>query len=296
MIAELGHAALWLAVGMVLLQLAGPLSRRPGWAGIAGPAAMAQAWFLIAAVLALLWSFAVTDLSVTLVNDTSHGLKPLGERLTDIARPGGGRLLLTALVLALVGGIAAFRGEAVHVIGWASLIALVGSVAVDPFARLDIVPAQGRSYPADSPLPFLVIAAVALVLLSARTRWIWGGFAGALVVGGLLIGLDPVRRSETAATLRVGDRVDVGPLTVLLADLRPAAGPGHTAVVAQLVVWRDGKAVSSLHPEHRTLIYPGGDASPVAVALIGANAVSARVTSTGTDSATLGLIWHPVLP
>ena len=72
-------------------------------------------------------------------------------------------------------------------------------------------------------------------------------------------------------------------------------GPGYTAVSAQVLVSRDGKVVSSLHPEHRTLIYPHDDSAPAAVAVIGANVVVARVTWTGTDSAVLGLVWHPLL-
>ena len=295
MIAELGHAALWLAVGMALLQVAGPMSKRPGWTAVAAPAAMAQAWFLIAALLALLWCFAVTDLSVALVNDNSHSLKPLSDRLIDIARPGGGRMLVIALMLALAGGIAAFRGENVRVIGWASLGALVITVVVDPFARLDVVPAQGRSYPDGSPLLFLAIATAALVLVVTRARWFWATFLGVLAVGGLITGLDSLRRDEAVATLRVGERMTVGPVTVQLTDLRPAAGPGYTAVSAMLLVSRDGKIVSSLYPQHRTLIYPRDDSSPAAVAVIGTNILVARVTWTGADSAALGLVWHPLL-
>ena len=295
MIAELGHAALWLAAGMAVLQLCGPLLRRPGWSGLAVPAAMAQTWFMLAALLALLWCFAITDLSVALVNDSSHSLKPLAARLADILRLDRGQLLVFAVIVAISGGVAAFQGRpTLRVHGLVSLMMVGATLVADPFARIEAVPAQARSFPDGVPVLALCLAGLTLILLVTRSRWVQGAIAGALVLGGSIAAVDAVRRVETVASLKVGEQVSVGPLTVMLTDMQPAAGPGYTAVAVQLVVWRGGRVVTALQPEHRTLIYPRGHASPLAVALIGANALSARMVRTGAGSASFVLVWHPL--
>ncbi len=296
MIAELGHAALWLAAGMMLLQVAGSVSGRPGWVELAVPAAMAQAWFLTAALLALLWCFAITDLSVALVNDSSHSLKPLLHRLADILRLDRGQLFVFAVIVAIAGGVSAFQGRSdLGVHGLASLVMTTAALFADPFARIDTVPAQGRSFADGVPVTALCLAVLAFVLLITRSRVIRGSIAAAVLLGGAVVAMDSVRRVENAATLAVGQTVDVGPVQVRLAALEPVAGPGHTAVRAHLVVLRDGEAVSSIYPEHRTGIYPRTNSSPRAVALIKANGLSVRVVGTDTKSAALTLVWHPLL-
>jgi cytochrome c biogenesis factor len=296
LIAELGHAALWLAAGMMLLQMAGSVTGRPGWSELTVPAAMAQAWFLTAALLALLWCFAITDLSVALVNDSSHSLKPLLQRLADIVRLDRGQLFVFAVIVAIAGGVSAFQGRSdLPAYGLASLVMTTAALVADPFARIETVPAQGRSFADGMPVTALCLAVLAFVLLIARSRVIRGGLAAALLVGGAVMAMDSVRRVETVATLAIGRTVDVGPVQVRLTALEPVAGPGHTAVRAHLIILRDGKAVSSIHPEHRAGIYPRTNASPRAVALIKANALSARVGETDTTSAVLTLVWHPLL-
>lgn len=295
MIAELGHAALRMAAGMVVLQLGGPLSGRPGWSGLAAPAAMAQTWFMIAALLALLWCFAIADLSVALVNDSSHSLKPLSHRLADIMRHIPGQVFVFAVIVAISTGVAAFQGRpTLKVNGLASLVMIGATLSANPFARIATVPAQARSFADGIPVAALCMAGLALILLVTRSRWVQGVIAGAGVIAGGVAAVDTVRRVETVASLQVGDTVPVGPLTVRLTGMQPAAGPGYTAVAVQLVVWRGGRVVTSLQPEHRTLIYPRGDSSPLAVALIGANALSARVVRTEAGSASLALVWHPL--
>jgi cytochrome c biogenesis factor len=157
------------------------------------------------------------------------------------------------------------------------------------------VPAQGRSFADGVPVTALCLAVLAFVLLITRSRVIRGSIAAAVLLGGAVVAMDSVRRVENAATLAVGQTVDVGPVQVRLAALEPVAGPGHTAVRAHLVVLRDGEAVSSIYPEHRTGIYPRTNSSPRAVALIKANGLSVRVVGTDTKSAALTLVWHPLL-
>ncbi len=258
MIAELGHGALWLAAGMALLQLVALTAGRPAWATVAGPAAMAQAWFLIAAFLALLWCFASVDLSVGLVNDSTHSLEPLTVRLMGVARHAGGQLFLAALVAGFAGGVAAFFGRArLLPFAIAGAVTLVASLIADPFARIAAVPAQGRSLSTGFALPTSMVG-------------------------------------RHAVRLNIGQSVKVGPVTVRLLALRAVAGPGYTAVAADLLVLRYGRAITSLHPEHRALIYPPGDASPVALALTDGATLAARVRSTDPTGATVNLAWQPL--
>jgi cytochrome c-type biogenesis protein CcmF len=107
MIAELGLAALWLAAAMALLQLLGGLS---GWTGngavlthLVTPAAVAQGALCSVAFAALLYLFAVTDLSVLLVASNSHIDKPMIFKLAGAWGNHEGSMLLWVAVLALSG-------------------------------------------------------------------------------------------------------------------------------------------------------------------------------------------------
>ena len=296
MIAELGHAAVWMAAGMVLLQLAAAVSKRPGLPELAVPAALAQAWFLTAALLAMLWCFAITDLSVSLVNDSSHSLKPVSHRLADIVRLVPGQLLVFAVIVSIAGGVAAFQGRRdLGAYGLAGLMTIGATLLVDPFARIDTVPAEGRSFPDGLPVTALGFAGLTLLLLTTRSRVIMGGVAATALIAGVIGVVDTVRRVEVNRMLAIGQTVDVGPLQVRLTALEPVGGPGHTAVRADLIILRDGNVVSSIYPEHRTGIFPRSDSSPLALARIKGNAISARVSGTDIQSAKLTLVWHPLL-
>ncbi len=112
MIAELGHAALWLAATLCLLQLvAGALS---AWradqtvlAGIVRPAAVMQGALAGLSFLALLLLFAATDLSVKLVAAHSHSLKPFIFKLSGTWGNHEGSMLLWIAVMALAGALIA---------------------------------------------------------------------------------------------------------------------------------------------------------------------------------------------
>lgn len=115
MIAELGLAALWLSAALAVLQLfAGALALRPAVgetseiAVYVRPAAMLQAVLAIFSFFALLWCFAITDLSVKLVATNSHSMKPMLYKLTGTWGNHEGSMLLWTAVLALSGGLIAW--------------------------------------------------------------------------------------------------------------------------------------------------------------------------------------------
>ena len=80
MIAEAGLALLWLAASLSLLQLLlGAAALRPGnepLLRVVRPVAVAQGLLIGLAFLSLIWLFLRTDLSVKLVAQNSHSLKP----------------------------------------------------------------------------------------------------------------------------------------------------------------------------------------------------------------------------
>ena len=112
MIGEIGLAALWLAAALAVLQLsAGALSVWSGTdseiAGLTRPAAILQGGLVAIAFGALLWVFAITDLSVKLVAMNSHTMKPLIFKLSGAWGNHEGSMLLWVTVMALAGGLIA---------------------------------------------------------------------------------------------------------------------------------------------------------------------------------------------
>ena len=111
MIAELGHAALWLATALAILQMVGgALGMRTGNEAIvalARPAAVVQAFLATLSFLLLLYAFAITDLSLKLVATNSHSMKPFIYKLTGTWGNHEGSMLLWVAVLALSGGLLA---------------------------------------------------------------------------------------------------------------------------------------------------------------------------------------------
>ena len=112
MIAEIGLAALWLAAALAVLQLAGGLlALRAGTeneiAALTRPAAILQGGLVAIAFAALLWVFAVTDLSVKLVATSSHTAKPLIFKISGAWGNHEGSMLLWVTVMALAGALIA---------------------------------------------------------------------------------------------------------------------------------------------------------------------------------------------
>src|SRR4029079_3124556 len=103
MIAELGHFALALALGvalaMAILPLAGAARGNARWMRFARPAAAAQFFLVATAFCALAWSFAQNDFSVAYVAQNSNSKLPLQYRLSAVWGGHEGSLLLWILML-----------------------------------------------------------------------------------------------------------------------------------------------------------------------------------------------------
>jgi cytochrome c-type biogenesis protein CcmF len=158
MIVEFGHLALVLAFAVALVQAAVPLvGAQRGWVDwmrMAVPAASAQFALTLAAFLALVWAFAVSDFSVRLVAANSHSAKPLLYKLTGTWGNHEGSMLLWVLILTLFGGMVAWFGGNLPPTLKARVLAVQSAIAAaffafilwtsNPFARLEMPPIDGR--------------------------------------------------------------------------------------------------------------------------------------------------------
>jgi cytochrome c-type biogenesis protein CcmF len=111
MIAETGLAALWLAASLALLQV---LAGYAGWRGagaaladLVRPIAVVQGMLCLIAFAALIWVFAITDLSVLLVAANSHVDKPMIFKIAGAWGNHEGSMLLWVTVLTLSGALLA---------------------------------------------------------------------------------------------------------------------------------------------------------------------------------------------
>jgi cytochrome c-type biogenesis protein CcmF len=186
MIAEAGLALLWLAASLSLLQLVlGAAALRPGnggWADeqvraapqpavvpgghdvparppnpllkVVRPVAVAQGLLVGLSFLALIWLFLRTDLSVKLVAENSHSLKPWLYKFAGAWGNHEGSMLLWVTVLAVAGaGVALFekRLRQDTLIATLAAQAMIGLgfyayilLASNPFDRLFPVPIEGN--------------------------------------------------------------------------------------------------------------------------------------------------------
>ncbi|MXO96050.1 heme lyase CcmF/NrfE family subunit [Erythrobacter aquimaris] len=159
MIAELGHAALWMAAALAALQLvAGALGARDGEVEgitiLSRPAAILQGALAAFAFAALLWVFAITDLSVKLVAANSHSMKPMVFKLSGAWGNHEGSMLLWVTVMALAGALIAAIERRLPERTMQATLAAQGFVALgfyaflllssNPFERLPIPAAEGQ--------------------------------------------------------------------------------------------------------------------------------------------------------
>ena len=158
MIAELGHFALVLSLGVALFQMIVPMigaSRdRAAWMDSARPAAMAQFGLLGIAFAALTVAFVTSDFSVALVYENSHSAKPMLYKVSGVWGNHEGSMLLWVLILALFGAAAAVFGDnlpprlrarvlSVQAAIGAAFLAFI-LLTSNPFLRLDVPPFDGR--------------------------------------------------------------------------------------------------------------------------------------------------------
>lgn len=158
MIAEIGHYALVLALGIALIQSVAPIvgARRGDDAlmGVAGPMALAQFALVATAFAALTACYVASDFSVANVFENSHSAMPLIYKFTSVWGNHEGSMLLWVLILALFGAlVAAFgrnlpatlKANVLAVQSWiASAFYLFILVTSNPFLRLPQAPYEGR--------------------------------------------------------------------------------------------------------------------------------------------------------
>ncbi|MCK1651088.1 heme lyase CcmF/NrfE family subunit [Bradyrhizobium sp. 149] len=158
MIAEAGHYALVLALGLALIQsivpLIGARLRDDALMNVARSTALAQLLFVGASFIALVMLHVASDFSVANVYENSHSMKPLLYKITGVWGNHEGSMLLWVSILALFGGlVAAFgnnlplslRAHVLAVQAWiASAFYLFILVTSNPFLRIANPPIEGR--------------------------------------------------------------------------------------------------------------------------------------------------------
>ncbi|MFA9199868.1 MAG: heme lyase CcmF/NrfE family subunit [Cypionkella sp.] len=159
MIAELGHAALWLAAALAALQLvAGFGAVRAGGEGelaaLVRPAAILQGLLAALSFALLVWLFYVTDLSVKLVATHSHSDKPLIFKLAGTWGNHEGSMLLWVTVMSGAGALIALVERRLPERTMQATLAAQGFVALgfyaflllssNPFERLPVPAAEGQ--------------------------------------------------------------------------------------------------------------------------------------------------------
>ncbi|TQF36879.1 cytochrome C biogenesis protein CcmF [Bradyrhizobium sp. UNPF46] len=158
MIAESGHYALVLALGLALIQsivpLIGARLNDAALMNVARSTALAQLLFVGASFVALVMLHVNSDFSVANVYENSHSMKPLLYKITGVWGNHEGSMLLWVSILALFGGlVAAFgnnlplslRAHVLAVQAWvASAFYLFILVTSNPFLRIANPPIEGR--------------------------------------------------------------------------------------------------------------------------------------------------------
>jgi cytochrome c-type biogenesis protein CcmF len=157
-IAEAGHYALVLALGLALIQSFVPiLGARWGdvaLMNVARSTALAQFLFVMASFAALVTLHVNSDFSVANVFENSHSMKPLLYKVTGVWGNHEGSMLLWVSILALFGAlVAAFgnnlplslRAHVLSVQAWiAGAFYLFILITSNPFLRIANPPIEGR--------------------------------------------------------------------------------------------------------------------------------------------------------
>jgi len=158
MIAELGHYALVLALGLALVQSSVPIwgarIRDPALMAVGTSTALAQFAFVALSFAALTWCHVVSDFSLLTVFENSHSAKPLVYKITGVWGNHEGSMLLWVLILALFGALVAAFGSNLPAALKATVLAVQAWIAAafhlfilltsNPFARIPNPPFEGR--------------------------------------------------------------------------------------------------------------------------------------------------------
>jgi cytochrome c-type biogenesis protein CcmF len=158
MTAELGHFSLILAFIVAIVQMIVPMiGAQKGWQNwmaVAVPAAIAQFALTTLAFGALMYAFATSDFSLTLVANNSHSAKPMLYKLSGTWGNHEGSMLLWVMILTLFGSMVAFFGQNLPPALKARVLSVQSAVAVaffafllftsNPFFRLAFPPLDGE--------------------------------------------------------------------------------------------------------------------------------------------------------
>jgi len=158
MIAETGHYALILALGVAIVQtllpLIGARTRDPQFADVAAPAAQMQFVLVAIAFVALTVAYVTSDFSVANVWQNSHSAKPLLYKISGVWGNHEGSMVLWVLILTLFGAAVATFGTNLPRQLKANVLAVQGSIGAafllfivatsNPFTRLDPTPFDGQ--------------------------------------------------------------------------------------------------------------------------------------------------------
>ncbi len=158
MVAETGHFALILALGIALFQtivpMLGAARGQAAWMDSARPAAIAQFGLLAISFAALMFSFVTSDFSVALVYENSHSAKPMLYKVTGVWGNHEGSMLLWVFILALFGAAAAVFGEHLPPALRARVLSVQGAIGAaflgfivftsNPFTRMPLPAFDGR--------------------------------------------------------------------------------------------------------------------------------------------------------
>ncbi len=158
MIAEIGHFALILALGVALAQTILPIwgAQRGDQAlmRIGTSAAQAQFALLLIAFFALMVAYVTSDFSLQNVVQNSHSAKPLLYKISGVWGNHEGSMVLWVLILALFGCAVAVFGRNLPPDLKANVLGVQGSISVaflifivttsNPFLRIVPAPFEGR--------------------------------------------------------------------------------------------------------------------------------------------------------
>ena len=158
MIAEAGHYALVLALGLALIQSAVPVIgarlHDSALMNVARSTALSQLLFVGVSFVALVTLHVTSDFSVVNVFENSHSLKPMLYKITGVWGNHEGSMLLWVTILALFGGLVAAFGNNLPLSLRAHVLAVQGWIATafylfilltsNPFMRIANPPLEGR--------------------------------------------------------------------------------------------------------------------------------------------------------
>jgi cytochrome c-type biogenesis protein CcmF len=158
MIAELGHYALMLALGLALVQgtmpIVGTRTNDPVLMSMAAPTALAQFAFVAMAFTALAACYVTSDFSVLNVFENSNSQMPFIYRLTSIWGNHEGSMMLWVSILTFFGALVAVFGTNLPAVLKANALAVQAWIAAafhlfilmtsNPFVRIPQAPFEGR--------------------------------------------------------------------------------------------------------------------------------------------------------